>query len=256
MIFARFSTLGTFPRKLRGEFRAPFSAAGCSRFSALYLNARRISRAGGNALLKSAIFYPIFLHTLPRCLPFLAFAVWYASGWNFLAASSLNCFKATWRREKADASEWRDERKREGQQRGGDGKTFYTEEEKLTFFPLARPRKKEMSGSRSVLRILQTQVYTPELWPEKSEVRGQKVTAECLACDAHNKIVKMQLGETFVGTRKWNVEEEVPPACQIWFSERDGVGNPARAYLHSGKTMFLGPRGDSRKTSQTRTTLE
>lgn len=60
MIFARFSTPGTFPRKLRGEFRAPFSAAGCSRFSALYLNARRISRAGGNALLKSAIFYPIF----------------------------------------------------------------------------------------------------------------------------------------------------------------------------------------------------
>lgn len=60
MIFARFSTPGTFPRKLRGEFRAPFSAAGCSRFSALYLNARRISRAGRNALLKSAIFYPIF----------------------------------------------------------------------------------------------------------------------------------------------------------------------------------------------------
>lgn len=28
MIFARFSTPGTFPGKLRGEFRAPFSAAG------------------------------------------------------------------------------------------------------------------------------------------------------------------------------------------------------------------------------------
>lgn len=64
MIFARFSTPGTFPRKLRGEFRAPFSAAGRSRFSALYLNARRISRAGGNALLKSAIFYPIFFLSL------------------------------------------------------------------------------------------------------------------------------------------------------------------------------------------------
>lgn len=84
----------------------------------------------------------------------------------------------------------------------GTEKLFTKKGEKLTFFPLARPRKKEMSGSRSVLRILQAQVYTPELWPEKSEVRGQKVAAECLACDAHNKVAKMQLGETFVGTRK------------------------------------------------------
>lgn len=98
----------------------------------------------------------------------------------------------------------RNEEKSNGEKdnRGGDRKTFHEEEKKLTFFPLARPRKKEMSGSRSVLRILQAQVYTPELWPEKSEVRGQKVAAECLACDAHNKVAKMQLGETFVGTRK------------------------------------------------------
>lgn len=85
---------------------------------------------------------------------------------------------------------------------GGDGKTFHGGGEKLTFFPLARPRKKEMLGSRSALRILQAQVYTPELWPEKSEVRGQKVAAECLACDAHNKAARMQLGERFVGSRK------------------------------------------------------
>jgi len=158
------------------------------------------------------------------------------------------------RERKSMASEWREERKREGQQRG-DGKTFYTEEEKLTFFPLAQPRKKEMSGSRSVLRILQAQVYTPELWPEKSEVRGQKVTVECLACDVHNKIAKMQLGETFCWypeVKCWGRSATSVPNLIF----REGVGNPARAYLHSGKTMFLGPQGDSRKTSQTRTTLE
>lgn len=96
MIFARFSTPGTFLRKLRGEFRAPFSAAGCSRFSALYLNARRISRAGGNALLKSAIFYPIFpsyllaLRSLSpsrsRCLVCVRAK---------LLRSFVNCFRAT-----------------------------------------------------------------------------------------------------------------------------------------------------------------
>lgn len=122
MIFARFSTPGTFPRKLRGEFRAPFSAAGCSRFSALYLNARRISRAGGNALLKSAIFYPIFPHILPRSLPFLALAVWYASKtfsvllrWIVLEQPE---------EERTNASEWRGERRIEGQQGTGMEKLF------------------------------------------------------------------------------------------------------------------------------------
>jgi len=134
---------------------------------------------------------------------------------------SLNCFRAMWRRES-----WCEWMKRRAKKRrttgGGDEKTFHGEREKLTFFPLARPRKKETSGSRSVLRILQAQVYTPELWPEKSEVRGQKVAAECLVCDAHNKVAKMQLGETLVGTRKWNVEEEVPPACQPNLIFREG----------------------------------
>lgn len=103
MIFARFSTPGTFPRKLRGEFRAPFSAAGCSRFSALYLNARRISRAGGNALLKSAIFYPIFpsyflalrFPSRSRCLVCVRAK---------LLRSFVNCFRAT--RTRKPMREW------------------------------------------------------------------------------------------------------------------------------------------------------
>lgn len=49
-ICSRFSTPGTFLRKLRAEFRTPFSPL-CSRFSALYLNARRILRADENGLL-------------------------------------------------------------------------------------------------------------------------------------------------------------------------------------------------------------
>lgn len=200
MIFARFSTPGTFPRKLRGEFRAPFSAAGCSRFSALYLNARRISRAGGNALLKSAIFYPIFPSyflalrspSRPPCLVCVRAK---------LLRSFVNCFRAT--RTRKPTCEWMKRRTKERKTTGGENFSRERVGKKLTFSPLApRSRKKETSRSRSALRILQAQVYTSELWPEKSEVRGRKVAAECLACDAHNKVAGMRLGETFVGTRK------------------------------------------------------
>lgn len=102
MIFARFSTPGTFPRKLRGEFRAPFSAAGCSRFSALYLNARRISRAGGNALLKSAISYPIFLLRAPFFLSYISLLHALSRSRCLVCARAkllrsffVNCFRAT-----------------------------------------------------------------------------------------------------------------------------------------------------------------
>lgn len=117
MIFAQFSTPGTFPRKLRGEFRAPFSATGCSRFSALYLNARRISRAGGNALLKSAIFYPIFPSyflalrspSRSRCLVCVR---------TKLLRSFVNCFRAT--RTRKPTREWMKRRTKERKTTGGE----------------------------------------------------------------------------------------------------------------------------------------
>lgn len=127
MIFARFSTPGTFPRKLQGEFRAPFSAAGCSRFSALYLNARRISRAGGNALLKSAIFYPIFpsyflalrFPSRSRCLVCVRAK---------LLRSFVNCFRAT-RTRKPDARV-DEEKKNEGAKDNRGRKLFAREWER------------------------------------------------------------------------------------------------------------------------------
>lgn len=125
MIFARFSTPGTFPRKLRGEFRAPFSAAGCSRFSALYLNARRISRAGGNALLKSAIFYPIFPSYFLALFVSLSRSRCLVCVRAKLLRSFVNCFRAT--RTGKPTHEWMKRRRTRERKTTGGEKLFARE---------------------------------------------------------------------------------------------------------------------------------
>lgn len=157
-------------------------------------------------VIKVCDFLPHLPFILPRALPIpLSLSLCLVCVRAKLLRSFVNCFRAT--RTGKPTHEWMKRRRRtkkSGRQQGA--KTFRERvggRDKLTFSPLASgPRKKETSGSRSPLRILQAQVYTSELWPEKSEVRGRKVAAECLACDAHNKVAGMRLGETFAGTRK------------------------------------------------------
>jgi len=167
MIFARFSTPGTFPRKLRGEFRAPFSAGlvggggGVERTFSIF---RIVPQREKNFTCrrKRVINVCDFLPHLPshcrRPLSFslsLALAVWYASG-RSLFPSFVNCFRATRSTESRCERMKKGSGERDNLRKGeGRGETFHGGRRKVSLLsvrPSAKSMKEDVKGrSRGVL---------------------------------------------------------------------------------------------------------
>lgn len=70
------------------------------------------------------------------------------------------------------------------------------------------------------------------------------------------KSLGCDLGKRLLGPGSEMSEKKCHQCAKFDFQRRDSAQSGSRAYLHSGKTMFAGPREGSRKISQTQTTLE